>query len=288
MAVPTALEVLAEVERALEEHPRVVLCQIVRSQGSTPGKLGWKMVVRPGGEGFGNLGGGAFEALVKRDAAALLADGGESRVQRYYLTEEAVHGQPTGMVCGGMIEVFLEILAGPPMLVICGGGPVGQALARQAALGPFEIAVADDRAEFRRQELFPEGVHRLAVDREYGADFLARWSHRQLLVAIVSRCWETDLAAAAAVLRQSPPGLCYLGLMGSRRKVERVERELDALGLDLDGVSWHAPIGIPQGGSTPAESAVSIAAEMVQVRSRGGRAAGGSTSSQADGAVRLV
>lgn len=282
MAVPTAIEVLAEVERALREHPRVALCQIVRSQGSTPGKLGWKMLVRPDGSAFGNLGGGAFEALVTRDAAALVEAGGDSEVRRYYLTEEAVQGQPTGMVCGGMIEVFLEILASSPLLFVCGGGPVGQALVRQAALCDFEVAVADDRAEFRRPELFPAGTRLVEVDRDYSGDPLAPWRHRDLWVAIVSRCWETDLAAAAAVLRDPPPALRYVGLMGSRRKVGRVEGELDDRGLTRHAIPWHAPIGIPLGGSTPAEIAVSIAAEMVRLRNRS------ATRSQADGAVRLV
>lgn len=282
MSVPTPLEVLGAVQPALQGQPRVVLCQIVRAQGSTPGKLGWKMLVRPGGSAFGNLGGGAFEALVQRDAAALVESGGDSEVRRYYLTEEAVHGQPTGMVCGGMIEVFLEVLAARPVLVICGGGPVGQALARQAALGDFEVAVTDDRPEFRRAELFPEGTQRVVVDREYSGDFLAPWRNRELLVAIVSRCWETDLAAASAVLRDLPIGLGYLGLMGSRRKIERVESELDSRGLHRQGVPWYAPIGMALGGSTPAEIAVSIAAEVVQLRSRRGARA------QADHAVRLV
>ena len=71
MTVPSASEVLAEVERSLMIDPRVVLCQIVRVQGSTPGKLGWKMLVRADGSQFGNLGGGSFEALVHGDAVTL-------------------------------------------------------------------------------------------------------------------------------------------------------------------------------------------------------------------------
>jgi xanthine dehydrogenase accessory factor len=134
MIVPSSSDVLAEVTRALRVHPRVTLCQIVRVQGSTPGKLGWKMLVRPDGTAYGNLGGGSFEALVKHDATSLLAGSQTSRIERYYLTEDAVKGQATGMVCGGMIEVFLEVIAIRPLLVVCGGGPVGQALARQAAL----------------------------------------------------------------------------------------------------------------------------------------------------------
>src|SRR6185295_2219097 len=199
MTEPRIEVVFAEAERSLATWGRLALCQIVRAEGSTPGKVGWKLVVRPDGVAVGNLGGGAFEALVRADASRKLEAGGDSEIKRYYFTEEAVRGEPTGMVCGGMAEVFLEVLRAAPLLAICGGGPVGQALAR----GP---------------ELFPEGSLLALVDRAYDEDFLAPFVRRELYVAIVSRCWETDAAALAAVLRQAPPDLKYLGLMGSRRK----------------------------------------------------------------------
>ncbi|HYO14281.1 MAG TPA: XdhC family protein, partial [Thermoanaerobaculia bacterium] len=153
-------EVLAEAERSLQIHGRVVLCQIVRVEGSTPGKVGWKLLARPDGTFHGNLGGGAFEALVMNDALGKLAANGtaSSEIKRYYLTEEAVKGEPTGMVCGGMAEVVLDVMTAAPVQAICGGGPVGQALARAGALAGFETFVADDREEFRRPELFPAGA----------------------------------------------------------------------------------------------------------------------------------
>ena len=248
-----------------------MLCQIVRAEGSTPGKPGWKLLARPDGTVYGNLGGGAFEALVKADALAKLANGNGKRttpseVKRYYLTEEAVKGEPTGMVCGGMAEVFLEILAAPAVLAICGGGPVGQALARAGALAGFDLLVADDRADFRDPALFPPGTRLAAVGREYEEDFLAPFLQRDLYVAVVSRCWETDTAALAAVLRQAPPRLRYLGLMGSRRKIARVRDEIAARGADLRHHVLHAPIGLPIGGDSPGEIAISILAEMIQTQ----------------------
>ena len=262
-------EVLTEAERSLQSQGRVVLCQIVRAEGSTPGKVGWKLLARPDGTFFGNLGGGAFEAMVKADALAKLRAGAgvdASEVKRYYLTEEAVKGEPTGMVCGGMAEVFLEVMVAAPVLVICGGGPVGQALAKAAALAGFECLVADDRADFRRPETFPAGTRFAEVERELGDDFLAAVRNRELYVAVVSRCWETDTTALAAVLRQVPAELRYLGLMGSRRKVARVREELEALGFDLSGVRLRAPIGLPIGGDSPGEIAISILAEVIGAR----------------------
>ena len=89
---------------------------------------------------------------------------------------------------------------------------------------------------------------------------------RELYVAVVSRCWETDTAALAAVLREVPAGLRYLGLMGSRRKVARVREELAARGFDLSDVRLRAPIGLPIGGDSPGEIAISILAEVIGTR----------------------
>jgi xanthine dehydrogenase accessory factor len=254
----------------LHSHGQVVLCQIVRAEGSTPGKPGWRLLARPDGTVYGNLGGGAFEALVKADALAKLStpkgDHAASEVKRYYLTERAVQGEPTGMVCGGMAEVFLEVLTAAPVLAVIGGGPVGQALASGGALAGFELLVADDRTEFRRPELFPPGTRVVEVGRDYEEDFLVPFLHRDLYVVVVSRCWETDTAALLAILRQAPPRLRYLGLMGSRRKVARVRGEVAAHGADLQPYSLHAPIGLPIGGDSPGEIAISILAEMIQKR----------------------
>src|SRR5215212_10619586 len=97
--IPGPAEVLAEAERSLHLHSRVALCQIVRTEGSTPGKAGWKLLARPDGSSFGNLGGGAFEALVKTDALARLFFCKQKtayEIKRYYFTEDSVKGEPTG------------------------------------------------------------------------------------------------------------------------------------------------------------------------------------------------
>jgi len=273
VTAPVPLEVLAEAERTVREQGRAALCQVVRVEGSTPGKVGWKLLVRPDGSVFGNLGGGSFEAMAAADAAALLeTPTAASEVKRYYLTEKAVQGEPTGMVCGGFMEVLLEVLSAPPLVVVCGGGPVGQAVVRAAALAGFDSAVAEDRPHFREPALFPTATRPVAVSRDYQEDFLAPFAGRELYVAIVSRCWETDAAALAAVARQAPARLVYLGLMGSRRKIARVRREVERQGLSLEGITLdgaglRAPIGLPIGGDTPGEIAIAVVGEMIQVRS---------------------
>ena len=268
MGLPTTSEILKETDRTVREQGRAGLCQVVRTEGSTPGKPGWKLLVRTDGTAYGNLGGGAFEALVKTDIEEKLKSAKpEFEIKRYYLTETATRGEATGMVCGGFAEVFLEVLEAKPLLIVCGGGPVGQALAHNAVLCDFDVVVTDDREEFRRPERFPEGIEIVAVTREHDEEFLSAYSRRTLYVAVVSRCWDTDLAALASVLRQRPKRLAYLGLMGSQRKVEKVVEQLKARNLDLPEKEFRAPIGMAIGGDQPGEIAVSILAEMIQVRS---------------------
>lgn len=248
-------------------HGRVALAQIVAAQGSTPGKAGWKLLVPPTGEPYGNLGGGAFEAMVVADARARLGERRpQGEVKRYYLTEDAVKGQPTGMVCGGMIEVFMEVLEMPPLLAVFGAGPVGQAVARAGELSGFDLLVTDDRSDYRRPELFPGTARIVDVDRDYRGELFDGVGGREVYAAVVTRCWETDTAALAALLADRPERLVYVGLMGSRRKLERVRQELDRRGIDLADVPLHAPIGLPLGGDSPGEIAISILAEIQRVR----------------------
>lgn len=275
MSTPSVADVLAAAGEAARREGRVVLCSIVRVEGSTPGKPGWRLLVRGDGSTYGNLGGGAFEAMVGVDAAAkLVAAEPASEVKRYYLTEKASRGQATGMVCGGMAEVFLEVLAARPVLLVYGGGPVGQALARAGDLAGFEVVVADDRAEFRDPALFPQGTAFAPLPPfdgrhgDYGGEHLAPYESREIYAAVVSRCWETDCAAVAALAERRPPRLRYLGLMGSRRKIERVIEEVEGRGLSLAGLPLHAPIGLPIGGDAPGEIAIGVLAEVLQSRYR--------------------
>jgi xanthine/CO dehydrogenase XdhC/CoxF family maturation factor len=147
----------------------------------------------------------------------------------------------------------------------------------------FDRLVVDDRPAFRDPALFPEGtafadLTLTAVPlaesgddgggENDGGEHLAPYAGREIYAAVVSRCWETDRAALTTLLRSAPPGLRYLGLMGSRRKIDRVVAEVEAAGLALDGVALRAPIGLPLGGDTPGEIAIAILAEILETRYR--------------------
>ncbi len=273
---PQPTDVLVEATRRLPIVGRLAICHVVEVSGSVPCKSGWKKLIDTEGNAFGNLGGGAFEARVLNDAVAMLGRGDRSLRERYYLTEASTKGVATGMNCGGYAEVWMETLTANPVALVCGGGPVGQAVATQAALCGFDVVVAEDREEFRLPEDFPAGTEFVCLERAedkggqdeggQSSDWSAAIGARDVYVAVVSRSWETDTLALNRVARDLTDNLCYVGLMGSQRKVKRVRAALEDTGIHLQ--SLHAPIGLEIGAQTPAELAVSIVGEMIAIRRR--------------------
>jgi len=167
---------------------------------------------------------------------------------------------------GESTEVLVEPLIPKPLLLIVGGGHVGQALAQQATLIGFEVTVVDDRPEFVDPALFPPGMTTRCGEtaREVAAFPMAADTY----VVIVTRGHRHDAAALAACIH-SPAA--YIGMIGSRRKVELVRKSFIESGLatpeEFDQV--FAPIGLEIGAVTVPEIATSIAAELIAVR-RGG------------------
>jgi xanthine dehydrogenase accessory factor len=266
-AATSAAQILVETGRRIAAGRSVAICTLARCEGSTPGKPGWRALIDDQGLSVGNLGGGAFEALALHDARRLLEAGrAVALVKRYYLTEQARRGEATGMVCGGFVEVLIEVVGVSPRLLIFGAGPVGRAIAAAGALAGFELSVSDDRPDLLDPAAFPQGTHLVAPNA------LTLGPHADTAVAVVTRCWETDLAALRLVAAATPWLPAYLGLMGSRRKIERIKQELLQEGIDPLALGLRAPIGLPIGGDSPGEIAIGVLAEIIAART--GRATG--------------
>ncbi len=148
-------------------------------------------------------------------------------------------------------------------LIICGGGHVSLSLAQVGALLEFDLVVIDDRAEFANAERFPMASQVLAMP--FLEALQALGSRENDYYVIVTRGHSFDRDCLAKVLEGK---YAYVGMIGSKTKIAAVMDSLHRSGFSqerLDGV--HTPIGLKLGGQTPAEVAVSIAAELVQVRS---------------------
>ncbi|MCE9570599.1 MAG: XdhC family protein [Rhodocyclales bacterium] len=162
--------------------------------------------------------------------------------------------------------LFARAYVPSPRLLIVGAVHIAQALAPMAAAAGFEVIVIDPRGAFASPERFP-GVQ---LSDEWPDEALARLGldDKTALVALSHDPKLDDPALELAL----PSALFYIGALGSRRTHEKRLERLRAAGLgELTG-RIHSPIGLDLGGRSPAEIAVSILAEVIQVRYRGERA----------------
>src|SRR4051812_24566097 len=183
-------EVFAAVADALERGEPTALVTIVATTGSTPQRVGAKMLVFADGRSVGTIGGGCYE----NDAFGKAREAISSRrpqLVHYELSDD--FAQETGLICGGQMDVYIEPIEASPELYIIGGGHVGFHLARLAHEVGFRTHVIDDREKFANQERFPNAA-------EIVADDIPAWLARTNLpphayVVIVTRGHTNDLEA---------------------------------------------------------------------------------------------
>src|SRR5438876_11864886 len=252
-------EVFAAVADALERGESAALVTIVSTTGSTPQRIGAKMLVFGDGRTVGTIGGGCHEtdAFGKAREAILTR---KPQLVHYELDDD--FAQETGLICGGQMDVYIEPIEPSPELYIIGAGHVGFHLARIAQEVGFSVHVVDDREKFANRERFPAAA-------EIVVDDIPAWIARANLpshayVVIVTRGHTNDLEALRGL---APRELRYLGLIGSRAKVARIYDALVEDKMPADRLQRvHAPIGLDIGAVTPQEIAVSILAELIAVK----------------------
>jgi xanthine dehydrogenase accessory factor len=252
-------EVFAALAAALERGEEVALVTIVSSTGSTPQRVGAKMLVYADGRTVGTIGGGCYENDAFWKAREAIK-GRRPQNVRYELTDDIA--EESGLICGGQMEVFIEPVEPSPDVYIFGAGHVGHFLGRMAFDTGFRVHVIDDREKFASTERFGDGVDVIVDD-------IPSWLESHTLpstayAVVVTRGHKHDIDALRALV--SAP-LRYVGLIGSRAKVKRIFDALRAEGVSPDALKGvHAPIGLDIGAITPQEIAVSILAELIAVK----------------------
>jgi xanthine dehydrogenase accessory factor len=252
-------EVFAALAEALARGEEVALVTIVASTGSTPQRVGAKMLVFPDGRTVGTIGGGCYENDAFWKAREAITARRPLNV-KYELNDD--FAQETGLVCGGQMEVFIEPVEASPDVYVFGAGHVGYFVAKMAREVGFRVHVIDDREKFANAERFGDGI-------EVVVDHIPTWLEAHALPAtayavIVTRGHTHDLDALRALTAHP---LRYLGLIGSKAKVKRIFDALREEGTADDTLRGvHAPIGLDIGAITPQEIAVSIVAELIAVK----------------------
>lgn len=330
-----------EILKELQGKKTVVEALVIETKGSTPRKVGSRMLVRADGSLFGTIGGGCGEADVITRSRLSLQDG-KCREVTADLTEDIL--TESEGVCGGTFRVFIrpwqpteknenlmthlaeqaekETLFGvcvshqenpektgaittrtsgegaegdtgpsastkgggwlstdeqgewywehwkpTPRLVVVGAGHIAEPLETFGRMTGFHTTVIDDRKMFANRQRFSEAQDVICgpildVVREIKLT-------PQTFMVLVTRGHTLDIDALKVVIDRQIP-LAYLGMIGSLRRVRAVFELLEEEGYERSHFSHvHSPVGLDLGGETPAEIALAIVAEMVQVRNGG-------------------
>ncbi len=252
-------EVFAALTEALKRGEEVALVTIVASTGSTPQRVGAKMLVHADGRTVGTIGGGCYENEAFWKAREAITTR-KPLTMKFELNDD--FAQETGLVCGGQMEVFIEPVEPSPELYVFGAGHVGYFVAKMAYEVGFQVHVVDDREKFANTERFGQGI-------DVVVEHIPTWLDAHQLPAsayavIVTRGHTHDLDTMRALATRP---LRYRGLIGSKAKVKRIFDALLEEGVAADALQRvHAPIGLDIGAITPQEIAVSIVAELVAVK----------------------
>lgn len=239
------LDVLRELVGLIERNRSAALATVVQVAGASPAKIGAKILLRDDGSTVGTAGGGRLEQAILAEARAAL-DEGKSRLAHYTLREEG--DAAIGVLCGGEVRVFIEVFAPRPTLLIVGGGHIGRPLTDMARVLNYDVSLVDVREELGTR-LDPESVT------------------PHTCIVLITEDYVSDEAALRAVIESPAP---YIGMIGSRRKCRMVLEHLHADGVAEDLLARvRAPIGLNLGGTTPAEIALAILAEIEMVRHQG-------------------
>ena len=249
------MDIFEEIVAAKKINQPLVMATVIQSLGSAPRGEGARMLVRSDGTISGTIGGGAVEQKIIEEAMKLFS-GGAARLVTYELKD-------IGMECGGGMSVFLEPLVPAPQLVIFGAGHIGTCLAQMGKMLEFTVTAVDNRPEFANADRLPWADSILAEDYLAAIDKIVFTELTYII--ILTHKHAHDYVILEKCLEKK---WCYLGMIGSKVKVATIIKQLEEKGVSEEMIKKiHAPVGIHIGANTPAEIAISILAEIVQIRS---------------------
>ncbi|PKP31339.1 MAG: xanthine dehydrogenase [Bacteroidetes bacterium HGW-Bacteroidetes-16] len=295
------------------------LMVIVESNGSSPGRKGFKMAVSQDQELVGSVGGGSMEHRLVEECKMLL----QQPENHVFLRKEIHHdnsASPSGMICSGnqtiaffplMVQhlelvqnilsaienkepcsliyhqegillqnqptdyqhkrsglstdenwVFTEMPGYRHHVFIVGGGHVGLALSRILLILDFQITIFDEREHVNTFEDNVFAHEKKRINYNEAGQHIPEGSN--IMVVIMTQFHTSDSIVLKQLIGKK---LGYLGMMGSKAKVNTIFRQLENEGISRELLQRvHSPIGIEILSQTPEEIAISIAAELIAVK----------------------
>ncbi|ADI31898.1 XdhC family protein [Staphylothermus hellenicus] len=249
----------------LEKRNPVALATIVNKEGSGPRDPGSSLVYTVDGVKIGTIGGGHIEKIIIEEAKKALQEGKPRKIKlalrRENIPPDAIK---TNQLCGGIVEVFINVINPPPRLIITGGGNVGKPIADIANILGYKIIIIDTNPKLANKERFPYAEKVLAGNIVEKLESI-KYSPFDIVVIAYGEV-ETDYQSLKTLVKNKFPGHIW-ALCSRTRATWMLKRLVEEENIELDNIvdKLHMPAGLDIGSDTPAEIAISILSEIICV-----------------------
>lgn len=239
----------------IAKNKKAAYCVIVKTKGSSPRKVGAKMIVYEDGTIYGSIGGGNLEKKVIENAIDQI-----KKKQPQLFKHDLLHQH--NMCCGGSVEIYIEPIETMNRLYIFGAGHTGSAIARFAHGLNFEIFIIDERIQYL-DAINNEGINKLNIDYKKVLPSLPFDENTYIAIMTYDHAMDRDILAYCL---KKPHA--YLGMIGSKRKVSQTKKNFIegkiASEQELAGVDM--PMGLDINAESPEEIAISLLAKLISVK----------------------
>lgn len=252
----THIEALSKIART---GAAFVVVTMVESTGSTPQDPGTRMVVDQTGLVHGTVGGGKVEHAAIEHAKAMLLDATNSRQLVDWNLQRDI-----GMTCGGLVKLFFEVYNRNDWhIVVFGAGHVSQALVRLLLTLDCRVTCLDSRTKWL--DKMDDDPRMRKICSEDPSQFATTLTNSDYVICMTMG-HSTDRPILSTIFKNGIQP-AYLGVIGSKSKRGALIRELKNEGIEAETAGeFLCPMGLPIGSNQPAEIAISIVAQLLEVR----------------------
>jgi len=271
------IEIFQTLHDQIKDNKPSVLITITEVKGSSPGRVGFKMLVGEEGRVAGTVGGGGAEFHIMKKAQKLLEENVQNFSETILLTQDKNEGDKIKVktkdvaqmdaLCGGEMKVFYEVFRYERVLYIFGAGHVGQAVAKLARQLNFYVVFIDNRKELLAElqdSLYNKQIY-FDFTKLSEAERTSIPLDENAFTLLVTHFHSHDLDVLKYLYRCYPE-MNYVGMIGSKKKVRESILKLKAtLKKNTSLENLYSPVGLDIGGETPNEIAIGILAEIQSI-----------------------
>tara|TARA_B100000900_G_scaffold12546_1_gene10123 strand:- start:14411 stop:15256 length:846 start_codon:yes stop_codon:yes gene_type:complete len=269
-----SVHVLAWALSEVKQGRRVAIATIISAKGSVPGKPGAKMAINSEMENFGTVGGAGLELKIENKMKDLLNEdveksrkkGGEVETFFLYKDAKGKEGIALDSLCGGQVEVSMEIIEPMPHILIAGGGHVGRCVALVADSLGWDYSIFDVRKEYSNSDKYPFSNENISMNptdfiESEDSETLQRFSD----ILLLGHDWSVDQELLLGLLKLREERIRpRIGAIGSTSKWKSFKKAAMDNNIKEEWFNnARCPIGIEIGAVTPEEIGLAVCAEIL-------------------------